>query len=515
MATEQLNESFKSYVLSTIIKGIENNNPPSYKPGTAYNLGEQVVSNNKKFTCTKKGVSSNNAPDSISGIVTDGTVQWLYIGNADIHDNLYLGLGRPQGWDTTPDDVTNSQEQITEVKNDLLTLLRVTEADFRVGLKNKTWVSGTTYHNYTGNDTPTQVSDMYVINDLTDVYKCIDNNKGAESTVKPDNTSEKVDYIYLSDGYVWKYMGSILPQDLISFSTPDYVPLSTIAINENEKEIQKNASSGGLSKFDDTYNVQGTNNILTSAYEIFSKNNVTPDIQASLGVNINGSNQVDHIYVTKPGSGYERDTFVVIWDGSAVMPPTQVEASATITGGAIDTISLDTANNHQFTTGVQVVILGDGSGADVTANVDGNDVITGFTVNAGGSGYTWAKVVCVPGGLAISTKALLVPQGGHGKRMMIELNADTLLFSFLVNDLKKPYVVNGEYSQISLVSSVENKEGSTKNALGYIGPKHPNYGDEGFNTYSEGSGYILYLNNIESVDHLGGQQETIKLAINF
>ena len=59
------------------------------------------------------------------------------------------------------------------------------------------------------------------------VFKCLDNNQGSNSTVKPEFSEvDAEDEIYLtSDGYAWKYMYTVDSTTVSKFATSDYFPL--------------------------------------------------------------------------------------------------------------------------------------------------------------------------------------------------------------------------------------------------------------------------------------------------
>lgn len=71
---------------------------------------------------------------------------------------------------------------------------------------------------------------FYCITVDNNVYKCIDNNGGAESTVMPYGISYK--NITTSDGYVWKYMYTVPVALANKFSTLTDIPVTTAIKNQ-------------------------------------------------------------------------------------------------------------------------------------------------------------------------------------------------------------------------------------------------------------------------------------------
>lgn len=72
--------------------------------------------------------------------------------------------------------------------------------------------------------------DFYVMTDDYNVYKCLDNNNGAESTVKPIGT--QVSPISTSDGYVWKYMYNIPIVLRNKFLSESFIPVTSALTNQ-------------------------------------------------------------------------------------------------------------------------------------------------------------------------------------------------------------------------------------------------------------------------------------------
>jgi hypothetical protein len=89
----------------------------------------------------------------------------------------------------------------------------------------------------------------YVITDEYKIYKCLDNNGGAPSTIKPTSVSvDKTEPTALSDGYKWKYLGTISATDLERFYTANWVPIKILSSDDTSAQwdIQFNASNTTL-----------------------------------------------------------------------------------------------------------------------------------------------------------------------------------------------------------------------------------------------------------------------------
>ena len=169
----------------------------------------------------------------------------------------YLGIGRPQafgtltrgdsrttneGSDTSPLTPVDSIQDEFYYFDDLLAAKKITSSDVSYVIPRRNWTTGTVYdyyrHDY-GNritgTTTTQTTDsgastlwdstFYVMNSNFDVYKCLDNNDGATSTVEPTTVLTPIQTT--ADGYKWKYMYSLSASQQTNFLSTDFMAVST------------------------------------------------------------------------------------------------------------------------------------------------------------------------------------------------------------------------------------------------------------------------------------------------
>jgi len=173
-------------------------------------------------------------------------VYYLGIGKSQAHGTSTRPDGRTEneGTDTTPITPSDSVQEEFYVYDDLLAAKKVTSSDTSFSIPRRNWTTGTVYdyyrHDY-GNritgTTTTQTSDsgastlwdstFYVVTEDYNVYKCLDNNSGASSTVKPTGTSTSI--ITTGDGYKWKYMYTLSASQQVNFLSTDFMAVSTNA----------------------------------------------------------------------------------------------------------------------------------------------------------------------------------------------------------------------------------------------------------------------------------------------
>jgi len=169
----------------------------------------------------------------------------------DIRNNrngYYMFASRPQPWANSSggdDDyavlgTNNSVAQVEQtVYDDLLYGKLLTDSDVSNLIPRYDWVINTKYDVYDQTDTDLYSKEFYVVTDKYEVYKCIDNNNGTASYVKPTLTSTSGTF-KTGDGYVWKYMYTIDASSNSKFTTASYIPVST------NSAVQGNATPGSI-----------------------------------------------------------------------------------------------------------------------------------------------------------------------------------------------------------------------------------------------------------------------------
>ena len=131
---------------------------------------------------------------------------------------------------------------------------------------------------------------FYVMTDEYNVYKCLDNNNGAESVNKPIGT--QVYPISLADGYVWKYMYNVPIALRTKFLTDAYMPVLTAL-------TQQFYSAGGI----ENVNIENTGSNYTAA-------GVT--VSSSSGYSEANPVYLDDIVITNGGENYvDGDTVTI------------------------------------------------------------------------------------------------------------------------------------------------------------------------------------------------------------
>jgi hypothetical protein len=122
-------------------------------------------------------------------------------------------------------------------------------------------------------------------------------------------------------------------------------------------------------------------------------------------------------------------------------------------------------------------VIGDGVGANLTAQVDANGTIYGVNVLNGGSGYTTAAITANTGanGANAVIVATIGPPGGWGANAAMDLGASSVMFSLNLNDTEEGTIPTIDafgnfftYRQISIIDSPTiAASGAVANSINY------------------------------------------------
>ena len=170
----------------------------------------------------------------------------------------YLAIGRPQAFATSTAGDSRTQYEGTDaspltpvdsvsdefyVFDDVIAAKKIASTDVSRVVPRRNWTTGTVYdyyrHDYgqyikgsssslvTADSGATQLFDatFYVLSSDNNVYKVLDNNGGAASTVEPTGTSTSV--LSTGDGYKWKYMYTLTASEQVNFLSTDFMHVST------------------------------------------------------------------------------------------------------------------------------------------------------------------------------------------------------------------------------------------------------------------------------------------------
>jgi hypothetical protein len=173
-----------------------------------------------------------------------------------------VGFGRTEDWDSnTPNPIDNFSYQ-SHFRDTIMFGKKVSGANIRRVVRKIDWIRNTRYemyrHDY-GIENPAPISqstrlydsNYYVINSDYSVYICLDNGSSGINTLG-GNTLDEPKFTDLDpsragiseDGYIWKYLFTVSPSDIIKFDSTEYITLPPDWENSNNSQIQSVRENG-------------------------------------------------------------------------------------------------------------------------------------------------------------------------------------------------------------------------------------------------------------------------------
>lgn len=411
---------------------------------------------------------------------------------------LYLAYGKITGWDneSSPDVANNSTATEYQIWENMIGGKKVFGSDISHAIPRINWASNTVYYAYDHmtTDLHNPNNKFYVVTSDYNVYKCIANNYGANSTTEPTTVNPNT-VITTADGYVWKYMYSISDSDLMRFTTTNYVPVKTLPANDGsiQWQVQDNSVEGAI------YSI-----LVTNGGSNYSNNqNISVTISgdgasATATANINvTSGMVETISMTDYGSGYTYATVAISGGGGtganarAIMSPVGGHGSNPLyelggcnlifnpTLSGIEDTDLPTTNDfRQISILKDPVIFGTSNGVSNVRFVQAYTVITSGTGN-----YLEDELVYQGTSPELSTFS--------GRVVSWTLSSNTAL---LIN-------TSGTPRAGTLI-------GANSFTARYVTETTPG-------ELKKYSGQLLYLNNITPITRSADQTEDFKIVLKF
>ena len=169
------------------------------------------------------------------------------------------GFGRTTSW---PSDPIDNQQYLTHYRDTSLFGKKINSSNIRRVVKKHSWAANTKYdiyrHDYNEqtNKAPNSQTgslyktNYYVITSEFKVYICLSNGstgdspKGVDSLDEPTFTDLEPSTAGTQDPYVWKYLFTISPSDVIKFDSIEYIVLPNDWSTTTDSQIQSVREAG-------------------------------------------------------------------------------------------------------------------------------------------------------------------------------------------------------------------------------------------------------------------------------
>jgi hypothetical protein len=462
----------------------------------------------------------------------------------------YMMLGRPQAFatstrgDSRTDNEGSDSSPITPADSisreffdfdDAIAAKKIATSDVSFAIPRRNWTTGTVYdyyrHDYgervTGGTT-TQAANsgatnlfdatFYVLSSTFNVYKVLDNNGNAASTVEPTGTSNSI--LTTGDGYKWKYMYTLSASQQANFLSTDFMGVSTnstvssAAVDGAVNIVKiKTAGSGGTNGTHASVPIRGDG------------------ASGVASVTVSGG-AVTAVTVTTPGTGY---TFAYIRNADIV------SAGATGLSGAELDVIIEPKGGHGFNAvkelGGFFVMLNtsfegteSGSGGDVSAANDFRKVmLIRDPNNAAGSAASANTLRATkairfaasptPGTFTVDQEINQASTGAVGK--VVEWDSTNRILYYIQTRFNDEGVdSNGNKTAFSGANVVTGQGGTSPTGTPDTGDSSTVNGTTFASGYSAAeiqsdSGDIMYVENRAPITRATDQTENVKLIIEF
>lgn len=368
-----------------------------------------------------KVTSANSTGFKLANVSTNSTIA-LIPGLEENHyisvfnPSYYFVLSKHSPWDddNSPDEPHDNLKEIREFQREIILGKRLNRSDAALMIRKINWVANTVYDKYDDTSNNLFETNFYVKTDQDYIYKCLDNNNGARSTEKPTGTLTTK--FQTSDGYIWKYMYTLLPASNSKFTTSEFIPVDTntsvvaAAVNGAIEVVQITSPGRGYVGYAKGFIQQVISNTVFK-------------VETSTTATSNDYYNTSGFYVDAgTGSGQlttVRD-YIVNTTGHFI-----------VTANNLDSPALDTTS--QYLISPQVKFFGDGTGLKAYSNVAvaGNVYsVSSINIINRGQNYSYCvgSIVANFGSNAV-IRPVLSPEGGHGYNQAAELGASYLCIS--------------------------------------------------------------------------------------
>jgi len=503
-----------------------------------------------------------NAGNFVDSVSDSSNSYYVFVGLAN---PAASGYGRDSDWDTDTPNPTDNFDYTNFVGDSAMYGKRVTSTNVRRLARRIDWTRGTKYemyrHDYSlANLSPVTKSsrlydsNYYVINSEYKVYICIDNGSSGINTTgnasldEPTFTDLEPSAAGVSgDGYIWKYLFTVSPSDIIKFDSTEYISLpsdwststnSQISavrtnadsdVNENQiKKIYIHTRGAGYSQGSHELNVIGDGSGAKVVVEVNSTGNITNAVVSSGGkgytygmvdlgsINASSSTKAKLIPIIPPSRGHGYDIYK------------ELGADKVLIYARFDDSTRDFPIDTSF---AQIGIVKDPTANGSTSKYTENQF---SSLNA-------LKFSSTSGSIAIGDKINQTVTGGIAKGFVASYDSETKVLKYFTDRslfLNQSTYDNVDYVGVSTESKVLDFE-STANAVtttggfsgsidtGFTGittnptgSKLISLGTQFTNGLSspeinKGTGDVIYLDNRPLITRNSRQKEDVKIILEF
>ena len=370
---------------------------------------------------------------------------------------IYLFYSKIDPWsnENSPPSLEDTLVSDRDVWRGMIALKKVSNNNVTMAVPKHVWTSGTVYAEFNDGDPDLPDKNFFVFTSNNEVYKCLFNADGAQSTVVPTGRSTSV--ITTSDGYRWKFLYDISSADFNRFGGINHIPVKTLLSNDASAQwaVQQAAANGAVEIIDVT---NGGSGYLEEKGTISSVVNTTKVVLANTASGTDNVYNGSTIFISG-GQGAGQLRIITGYNATTKL--------LTVNTGF--TVSPNTSSTYHI--GPRINIIGDGNRAEAYANVQSGAVSRITSIN-GGSSYSKARVNITANpsyGSGATAVTYLAGPGGHGADPVNELLARNVTLNVEVDGEEGGFfAANNQFRIYGLIKDpTVRTTGGTANSLRY------------------------------------------------
>lgn len=246
-------------------------------------------------------------------------------------DSLYCFVGLPnsseydENWNLNPPSPKDNFDEENDYWDSIFAIKKITSEEIRLSIRKTMWASGTTYDMYRhdisrnnlskpSNSTSLYSSNFYVINKDYKVYICLQNGTNPENPLGRPSLNEPtfVDVEPRSagtsgDGYIWKYLYTIKPSDIIKYDSTNYisVPLNWETTNDPDISYVRDNADYDISGQIKIVVIKNRGSNVGPPNSVYTDVPISGDGEGAKATVIVGNNsKVESVIVTTGGKNY-------------------------------------------------------------------------------------------------------------------------------------------------------------------------------------------------------------------
>ena len=418
--------------------------------------------------------------DVIHKTIADSIFNEIFSGRSNYY--FYTGKVSKYPDESVPPAPDDTQFGATDTRNRIINVKKLTTNDLSFVVARKNWDSGTIYDQFDGNysvsnpatsgATSLKSSNFYVLTSNFQVYKCISNNNGAQSTVEPASTD--LAPFSLADGYKWKFMYTIPLSLRTRFLTNDFMPvqkdilnpyynngeIDNVIINNKGQNYDGNAvvSLSFASPGNVTFGFRGSPG---------SDGNVTPVLKPVL----DGSGSFVKVIIENAGNNIKSANIAVVdLDNTGSNLFANVKVGNTLfvsntggsTGNAIllpvlqngilkEVVVADPGIGYSSNIRTFITVQGDGSNAAFQPFINASGEIEDVIITSRGEGFTNAELNVVGAGTGADLSVSFEDGDLDTSQSLVELSAVPGAIYNLIIDNAGENFINPANAAISII----------------------------------------------------------------